>query len=167
MRMFLSSTDTKTSHLTEDVARRISRRDIVLKGVKGMAASVAALSVGGMAAARGAFALVNSCACSYPGCGSCSCLGYTCPSTGCPSACRICTSVDCPGTQCIYSGGSWIVQNCVCGHGGYGYYRCYDCRCTSCSRLCGCRSMCFCAGCRSAADVRAQIARDEELALAG
>lgn len=166
MRMFLSSTDTKMSHVTEDVARRISRREVVLKGVKGAAATVAALSVGGMGAARGAFA-ATSCGCSYPGCGHCSCRGYSCPSSGCPSACQICTSGDCPGTSCIYSGGSWIDSNCPCGVCGFGYFRCYDCRCTACSRLCGCRSTCLCSGCCAQEQVKVQMARDEELALAG
>ena len=167
METLFRGTDTKMSHLTEDVARRLSRRQVVLRGVKGLAASLAAVSAGGAFAVRDAFGRTTACGCVYPGCGRCSCRGLTCPSTGCPSGCYICTSGDCPNTACIYSGGSWVDSNCSCGRCGYGYYRCYDCRCTSCSRLCGCRSICLCSGCCAQDEIQEQMVRDEELALAG
>ena len=167
MTKLLGGTDTKMSHMTEDVARRLSRRDALLKGVKGIVATAAAVSVGGAVSVRDAFAATTACGCAYPGCGHCSCRGKSCPTSGCPSGCYICTSADCPNSACIYAGGSWVDSNCPCGRCGYGYYRCYDCRCTGCSAKCGCRSACLCSGCCATTEVKEQMARDEELARAG
>jgi hypothetical protein len=166
MNGFGEEADRRMSHLTEDVARKVSRRKVLKHGIKGIVASVAAMAIGSTVGADPA--LASSCGCSYPGCGHCSCRGKPCPSGGgCPSGCYICTSVDCPSTSCIYSGGSWIDSDCSCGVCGFGYYRCYDCRCTSCSTLCGCRTTCLCSGCCAPAELRTLMARDEALVAAG
>jgi hypothetical protein len=158
--------DRRMSHLTEDLARKLSRRQILKKSVKGIVASVAGLTFGSTVGADPAHA--RACGCSYPGCGHCNCRGKSCPRNGgCPSGCVVCTKADCPSSACIYSGGSWIDADCSCGTCGFGYFRCYDCRCTSCSKLCGCRTTCLCSGCCRAAELRAQMAKDEELVATG
>jgi hypothetical protein len=166
MNEFAGQTDRKLSELSEDMARKLSRRQALLKGVKGAAAAVAVLAVGGTVGVRDALAATSSCGCSYPGCGHCSCRGKSCPSSGCPSGCYICKSTTCPNTACIYTSGSWIDSNCPCGRCGFGYFRCYDCRCTSCSKLCGCRSICLCSGCCSPEELEHQFERDKALVAA-
>ena len=162
--MRVGGADTQISLLTEDVVRKVSRRQALIRGVKGMSAVVAGLSVGSLIRTEEAFAAC-SCSCTYPGCGHCSCRGKTCPFNGCPSGCIQCTSTDCPGTSCIYGDANWI---CCFGCGqGSGFYRCWDCRCTGCGTLCGCKSGCLCSGCRTAEDVKAYLDSERELALAG
>lgn len=165
MNEFADEADRRLSELSEDVARKLSRRQVLRKGVKGAVAAVAVLAFGGTAGVRGAVASsLVSCGCSYPGCGHCSCRGKTCPSGGgCPSGCYVCKKTTCPNTACIYNTGSWIDADCPCGICGYGYFRCYDCRCTSCSRLCGCRSWCLCSGCCRPEELGHQLERDKEL----
>ena len=88
--MSSSDVDETVSRWTETLARKISRRRIVSTGLKGIAATAAAWTIGNFAAGQSAEAV--SCSCSYPGCGSCSCLGKTCPTSGCPSGCYVCTT---------------------------------------------------------------------------
>jgi hypothetical protein len=156
----LEKADRKLSLATEGVARKLSRRKLVERGMKGLVTTVAAVSVGGFVNVRTAFAADCTCSCSFPGCGGCfACRGKGCPSSGgCPSGCYICTSGDCPN-NCGYSSGSWICCS-GCGVCGFGYKACYDCRCTACNVLCGCKSDCICAGCCSPQQVKVQMVRD-------
>jgi hypothetical protein len=137
----------------EDASRRIGRRKVLLNSLKAAAVTIAGVTVGVMPGGR-ALAHPEHSYCHYPGAGHCSVLGRSCPSAGgCPSGCYVCTKPSgCGG--CIYSSGYWATRSGSCGSQGYGYYLCYDCRCTSCSSVCGCRSACKCGGCRTPADVR-------------
>lgn len=138
----LDGIDTRISHITEDFARKISRRKVLGKGLKTIAGTVAGMSLGmfwGLPSAHAA------CSCSFPGCGNCSCRGKTCPSRGCPSGCTVCTTADgCAG--CIYASGYWVCCQACCGTCNLGYQLCYDCKCTGCGGTCGCKSNCLC-GC--------------------
>jgi hypothetical protein len=161
----VDSADRAVNLAAEDIARRLTRRRVVSRGVKGAAALVAGLSVGGFAGVRSAFASNCLCSCDFPGCGECSCKGKSCPANGCPSGCVSCISTDCPGSGCIYSDGTWVC--CTgCGRCGLGYYSCWDCRCLTCNDACGCKTDCRCAGCCSPAQVKEEMARDAALARA-
>jgi hypothetical protein len=164
---FLKDADRKVNHLTEDFARRLNRRQLVFKGVKGLAAAAAALSVGSLAGVRNAFAMPTcNCTCTPPqggNCvGTCNACGYgSCPANGCPSGCYKCRNGDC--SSCPYDSASWVC--CYgCGTCGNGYRLCYDCRCPTgsgkgCSRKCGCKSVCIGGGGCGPAEVEAEMAR--------
>lgn len=158
----IERTDRKLNLVTEDVVRAVSRRELVFKGLRGLAAAAAGVSVGSLVGVKDAFGRTAcTCSCSYPGCGQCGCEGKTCPTNGCPSSCKICRSSDC-ASGCPYADGNWICCN-GCGVCGFGYYVCYDCRCptcstcSGCSHKCGCKSGCLCSGCCSAAEVAAEM----------
>jgi hypothetical protein len=153
--------DTSVSILSEDVARKLSRRQALSRGVKGIATAAAALSIGELVRPSIASAVNCTCSCNPPFgclCGS-SCMNKTCPQNGCPSGCTICTTADGCGGNCPYDHGFWIC--CTgCGSCGLGYYVCYDCKCGSdCNSgsLCGCKSNCRCSGCCSRSEVKAQM----------
>jgi hypothetical protein len=152
--------DRKVAHWLEDTSRRLGRRRMLSTGLKGVAAAVAGLTVGSLQS-REALAHPGHPYCHFPGHGHCGNLGYGCPSAGgCPSGCAVCTTASgCAG--CIYSSGYWASAP-ACGICRFGYYLCYDCRCTSCNRVCGCRSSCRCSRCCAPAEVR----RDLENAMA-
>lgn len=159
----VEETDRKLNVVAEDVARAVSRREVVFKGLRGLAAAAAAVSVGSLAGVKDAFARTAcTCSCAYPGCGNCSCRGKTCPTNGCPSSCKICHLGDCSNGGCPYSDGNWVCCS-GCGVCGFGYYVCYDCRCptctgcSGCSNKCGCKSGCLCSGCCSPAEVAAEM----------
>lgn len=148
--------DRRTSVLTETLARRLSRRQALYKLARGFAGATAALSIGNLAAARDALAdPTPGCGCAFPGGVGCS----GCPAGGgCPSGCVKCLSSDC-GSPCIYADGNWIDTDCPCGPTGNGFFLCTDCRCITCSNICGCRSHCLCGGCRSRGEVALEMAR--------
>jgi hypothetical protein len=160
---FIDQADATVSDLTEGLARRLSRRQVVFKVVRGAALGFAAASTAGFAGVRTALAAAAASGCNFPGCGSCSCLGKTCPSNGCPSGCYTCTPTSGGCANCGWSDANWVC--CTgCAGGTCGYRLCWDCRCTSCSRTCGCRSTCRCTGCCSLQDIEAALAREGELA---
>jgi len=130
----------------EALARRINRREMMFKAVRGVGAAAAAASVGSLASIKDVFA---SCDCGYLG--FCSSYGATCPTRGCPSSCTACTSAN--GCGCPHSSGYWVIAGCSCGVCGNGWYECWDCKCPSCSQLCTCKSTCVCSGCCSPGDV--------------
>jgi len=151
-----SKTDRAVGHWLDIVARRVGRRKALLDGLKAAAVVVAGVTVGTMPGR--AVAHEGHPNCHYPDSKHCSELGKTCPSVGCPSGCVTCVREDgCP--DCIYSSGYWATLHGVCGSGGYGFYLCYDCRCTGCERLCGCKSVCMCGGCRNRGDVEVEMRR--------
>lgn len=150
--------DRKIGQWLEDTSRLIGRRKILMNGLKGAAVAVAGLTVGtlpGRASADPSHPY-----CHYPNGRHCSAYGKTCPTSGgCPSGCYVCTrSSGCSTSLCPYSSGYWITAP-ACGVCGYGYYLCYDCRCTSCSRICGCKSSCRCSGCCALAEVEEDMRR--------
>jgi hypothetical protein len=149
-------TDRRIGQWLEDASRRLGRRKVLTNGLKGVAAAVAAVTVGtwpGRAVAHPGHPY-----CHYPGHGHCSNLGKSCPlNGGCPSGCYVCTtSSGCGG--CIYSSGYWATSS-HCGICGEGFKLCYDCRCTGCSRTCGCASKCLCSGCCRREDVEREMER--------
>lgn len=153
--------DEKLSVLSEGLARKVSRRRFLARGVTGVGATIAATTLmefEGMPAAR-----ASTCGCSPPRgvfCGGC----QNANSVTCPAGCSVCTRGQCSG--CIYTSGYWV--GCS-GQGtcGNGYNVCYDCKCGSCSGTCGCGSNCRCCGCCSPAELWKEQARYEELALLG
>ncbi len=149
--------DRSVGEWLERAARRMGRRKFLVNGMKAAAVTVAGVTVG--AWPKQALAHPEHTYCHYPRGVYCTQIAGACPSGGgCPSGCYVCTTASgCSG--CIYSSGYWATRSGSCGSQGYGYYLCYDCRCTSCSRTCGCRSSCRCGGCLTAADVKADMDR--------
>jgi hypothetical protein len=154
----LDQTDSRISVATEDLARRITRRQAVVRFVKGVAGATAALSVGRLAMASGASAAGL---CNWANGHQCS----GCPSqAACPSGYVICkhgTDRYCGGTSvCPYPSGNWV--SISCGRCGMGYYVCTDCRPSGnpdCGSVCTCLSGCICSGCCSRAEVKREFAR--------
>jgi hypothetical protein len=147
--------DRRISILAEDVSRRLSRRQLVLKSVKTAVAATAAVTAGSLAGASRAFGGALACDCALPGCGNCSCRNKTCPSNGCPSGCMVCKTGD-GCSQCNHNDGNWIACSGL-GTCGLGYRLCWDCRCTGCGAKCGCKSVCLCCQCCSPSDVEAEM----------
>lgn len=150
------------SLLTKGLARRLSRREALMRGLRGVAVVSAGVAGGTILTAEQAKAV--TCTCGPPNNKYCS----GCPSNGCPSGYDVCYSNQ-GCSQCIYASGSWV--SCTgLGDCGYGYKRCYDCRkhaTTGCTSTCGCLTGILCGFCCSPAEVKAFMARDEQLALAG
>jgi hypothetical protein len=163
--------DQQVSVVSEEFARKLSRRQVLLHTAKGMVAGMAAISVGSLTGFKNAFAATSI---SGPGCcyinpgHPCSktgtdCLGHgfgTCPNAGCPSGCTVCYSSQC--SECGWTSstnGCWVGYSGYCNC-GFGYKTCCDCKCTGCSRSCTCLSQVICCGCCSEADVRASIAAE-------
>jgi hypothetical protein len=150
----LEDADMSVGLASEDIARKLSRRTLLFRTLKGTAATAAALSVGSFVGVKNAFA--DACDCTPPG-QFCWAIGKTCPFNGCPTGCSICTTSDgCGG--CIYSSGYWVA--CT-GQGSCsnGYRLCYDCKCPGCGTTCGCLSGCICCNCCSPQEVRLEAGR--------
>lgn len=153
----LNRTDSRVSVASEEIARKISRRQAVSRMVKGVVGATAALSVGKLVAPSVAGA---SGLCNWANGKECS----GCPSSAsCPSGYVICTSSDkyC-GTsgECPYPNGDWV--SISCGRCGMGYYVCTDCRPSgdsNCRDVCTCLSGCICSGCCTPAEVKAEFAK--------
>jgi len=149
--------DEATSVVGEELARKISRRHILARSIKGLATFGAALSVGEII--RGPILADAACCGHYGFCAAD--YGYTCPGGGgCPSGCSVCTTTHC---GCVHPFGYWTACS---GQGtcGNGYVVCYDCNCTSCSQKCTCQSSCICCGCCTPAHAQAEADRLHELA---
>lgn len=152
-------TDATIAQWTDGAVRRLGRRRLLFTGMKYAAAAVAGVAIADLPARKAAAA---DFVCHPPGVGWCSAYGYSCPSGGgCPSpGCLVCTSSSGCGTNsCPHSSGYWFTDTGTCGICHQGFKLCYDCKCTSCSSLCGCMSGCLCSGCCSPADVKQEIAR--------
>lgn len=137
--------DAHMSHFAEDLNRKLGRREALGRMIRGAATIAAAISIGDLGVARGAFASTSAvtCGCAYPGCGHCTtCEGKQCPDKGCPTGCTKCLFSDSCG-GCIYGDGSWNCCTNCCGATGTGYSLCYDCKCPGCGHTCGCRSKCL------------------------
>jgi len=151
----MSSFDRLVGNATEGLARRLSRRQVMFRGMKGVAGATAAIAVGSLAGAKNAFAV--TCTCGYA-CGQ-ACSG--CPSNGgCPTSYAICTS-PCAYGNCPWSTGEWV--SCTgCGQGSGSYRVCTDCRLIGhsckCPEVCTCLSGCLCLGCGSPSEMQADMA---------
>jgi hypothetical protein len=140
MKAWLKQSDRTLSHSTEDVVRRLSRRDFVSRSVKRAAAITAGLSLGSLAGLTTAQA--GSCTCIYPNnCNCNTCGGLNCPDRGCPPSCTKCRDTDCG--VCIYADADWVCCSNCCGPEGDGHKLCYDCKCPGCGNTCGCKSNCI------------------------
>jgi hypothetical protein len=161
----LAALDKRTSEFTEDLARSLSRRQLLTRTTKAAVAALAAMSLGTFSGIKSAFAITCNCNWLPPNIGT-SCYGQglgSCPlnSPWCPSGCSVCTSSSCCNSKCgscccNYSGGQWI--SCQ-GFGtcGLGYKLCTDCKCSTCSTLCTCLSGVQCFGCCTPAQVQAEM----------
>jgi hypothetical protein len=138
----LEDFDKQVSVFTESVVRRLSRRKMVTRTVKGLFATVALAAIGQGTGLTKAFA-ANPCTCDdgWTTGHLCNYYGYKCPSNGCPSGCSLCHSNDCGG-WCNWSSGQWVSCSHQ-GHSGRGYKLCWDCKCTTCTNKCSCLSQCF------------------------
>ena len=149
----------RVTNVADSAVRKISRRDGLKHVFRGTTAALAGVTVGQLTGVKAANAI--ACTCSKPRGVWCS----GCASNGCPSGYSICTTSS-PCAPCIYSSGYWV--SCTgLGSCGFGYRVCRDCwRNSSCSTTCGCLSTVLCSGCCSPAEVKADMARQEQLALA-
>jgi hypothetical protein len=151
---FSHEADRHISVATEGLARRLNRRQALLRGFKGVATATAAVSAGSLVNARRAFADELHTCCNPYG---------VCPSNpangGCPSGLAVCkTSSSC---HCAYSSGYWVSPNCSpCSHGSGSYRVCTDCHRTGfpcAGHLCTTLSACQCTGCDTPAQVKANM----------
>jgi hypothetical protein len=147
-----ASLDDRIGALSEQVARRVSRRDALRRAVLGGTTGLAALAVGASPAQA------STCVCGPTR----RCSG--CPDVGCPPGKHLCKGSftgDCfnnQGYRCEWPHGTWIA--CTGLGKGLGYKVCYDCIGVSgCKDWCTCLSDCICCGCGSPADVRAEQRR--------
>ena len=142
-----SKFDAQVAKGTEQVARRIHRRDALRTAVLTGAATVGAVALG----QTPAFATIT---CPARCCCSPFCSG--CPATsGCPSGHHLCTKPSVCGSVCEWSTGSWV--HCQ-GYGkcGLGFTLCQDCKPTNNCNVCICISGVLCAQCCKASEVHAE-----------
>lgn len=146
----LHGADSLVDSLSENAARRLSRRRFLGKGVKGAAVVMSAVFAGSFAGIRRAFAF--GCGCNGLSCGPPLPTGQA----GCKSGCTVCKSASGCG-YCVYSIGYWVCCFDCCGRYGHGYYLCYDCKCPGCASACTQQSGCICNNCTSPADMREEF----------
>lgn len=139
------------------VARALSRRKFLDRSLRGMTAGAVGIfasgSIFGATAKAG-----DECFCSAPRGVFCT----DCPpgrKKKCPAGMRRCVTVDgvqqCPG--CIYESGWWV--SCTGLGDGMGYKICTDCWVKGdCNTTCGCKSKVICRHCRTADDVKQEMA---------
>jgi hypothetical protein len=150
--------DSKVGTLAERVTRRLTRRAALRTAILGGTTGIASLAIGERPA------LAANCHCGPTR----RCID--CPPHGCPPEHHLCRgsfTSDCfnrQGYRCEWPRGRWIA--CMgLGH-GYGYRVCYDCiGPAGCRRWCTCLGTCVCCNCRSAADVRTEQHRIQQLTL--
>ncbi len=138
--------------LSEQVARRVNRRDALRRVVLAGATGLAALAIGQNPAQAATCACGPTRRCSR------------CPEVGCPRGRHLCKgsfTSNCfnyQGYRCEWPQGTWIA--CMGLGKGLGYKVCYDCvGASGCRDWCTCLSECICCGCSTAADVRAEQRR--------
>jgi hypothetical protein len=140
--------DKHISNIAESMARRVNRRRVITRGIKGGFALVAGLALGQLSNLKEAFAV--TCTCNWAGgSGNANCPNVGgCPAQGCPSGCSICTTSSGCGTICNYASGFWV--SCTgLGSCGKGYRLCRDCNCNGCNYICTCLSATICNFCCS------------------
>jgi hypothetical protein len=121
--------DEQISLLAEETARKTTRRGAVAKILKGVTATVAALTLGTVA---GNEVFATTCICDYPREVICS----GCGPNSCPSGYNVCTTSSGCG-PCVYDTGRWV----SCSYGCY-FKICWDCIPVggNCNQTCGCLS---------------------------
>lgn len=144
--------DKQVSNATDFTARRITRRESLKRLVRGSAVVAAGVAVGSLSSIKPAMAV--TCSCSPPHGRYCS----GCPYNGCPSGGSICYDFY-PGT------GSWVACSGF-GRCHQGFYLCYDCNTRSGHCYCGCKTGLLCGQCCSPADVKAEMGRLQQAAMA-
>jgi hypothetical protein len=150
--------DKHVSVFTESLARKLSRRKMVDRTVKGAFAAVAAVTIGQLTGIGDALAS-TSCTCDegWTTGHSCTHNGYPCPDHGCPTGCVKCYYPECDG-WCNWSSSKWV--SCTgLGTCGKGYKVCRDCKCPDCSNHCSCLSHTICRTCCTPSDVHAEMER--------
>lgn len=157
----MSQFDRQVDHIFSVGVRRLTRREMLTRGLKGVAVSVAGLTVGTLPTWSAFAGIEPDAPCTFPNGNSCDSVGHPCPSVGCPSDCTICRKAS-GCYHCTWNDGFWATGNC--GRCGMGYFLCYDCACSTCAKACGCRSQCQCYDCCSAREVRGEMSH--QLALA-
>jgi hypothetical protein len=148
--------DSSVGDLAERVARRVSRRAALRSAVIGGTIGVASLAIGERPA------LAADCHCGPTR----RCVG--CPKHGCPEGHHLCKgsfSSDCfnyQGYRCEWPRGQWLA--CTGLGKGHGFRMCHDCIGEGgCHRWCTCLSICVCCDCVTAADVRTEQQRVQQL----
>lgn len=145
----LEDFDKQVSIWSESFARRFNRRTMVGSTVKGLFATVAAVTVGQLTNFGNAFA-ATTCVCDrdWTAGNRCDAYGYPCPhktspNNGCPTGCSICTTANggCSGF-CNWSSGHWVSCSNL-GSSHKGYKLCWDCKCGTCKHVCSCLSGCI------------------------
>ncbi|MGI8447987.1 MAG: hypothetical protein ACR2MP_12570 [Streptosporangiaceae bacterium] len=160
--------DTHISDISEQAARRLSRRGALRAAVVSSVAGIGAVALGqapAMATEKCSKGLQCGPTKRCSGCGG--------ASNGCPSGYHLCkSSGECAygkknpnkqGYYCEWASGSWIACNGA-GTSGAGYYVCYDCVDQGCSGWCTCLSGCICCKCTTAAELKAEQKRQQMLA---
>lgn len=173
----MDKVDTGVATVAERIVRKMTRRDVVRRGVLGAGTALAALAVG----VRPSKAETMTCTCgpTY----RCDHWGWTCRTDGCPPGMYLCQNnssnycscvnghYNTQGYCCAYSTGYWVACNGICcGNGGCNGYRlCYDCTGNGCDHWCTCLGSLQCCQCATPEDaheeqVRFERARVQELA---
>jgi hypothetical protein len=162
--------DTGVATVAERIVRKMTRRDVVQRGVLGVGTVLAALTVG----VRPSKAQTLSCSCGPTV--RCDTYGWPCQTDGCPSGMYLCqntqsNSCSCinhnynvQGFCCLYGSGWWIACNGICcGNGGCNGYRlCYDCLGHGCDHWCTCLGSVQCCECATPEDARREQGRFEQ-----
>lgn len=142
--------DESAGVLGEHLARGLSRRSVLVRGFKLVAAAASAVSVGSLATYTAAKA--NTCCGFYGDCAP----DYCQSDGGCNAACNYCTS----SNGCVHATGCWQSTLTGCtnmGTCGNGYIVCCDCWCAG--NKCTCQSGCICCGCCTPKEVQAEVQR--------
>ena len=150
--------DRQIGVLTESLARKLDRREMIATSVKGLFATVTATALVQLTDLGNAFAKSCSCGANPVPCTE---QGRICPATpGCPSNCVICVPTDCNGLCTTHATGQWVACSGLGKHGN-GYKVCTDCTCGGClsSQKCTCLSQCVCCHCSTSQDVKREMQR--------
>jgi hypothetical protein len=159
--------DTSVAAVAERIVRKMTRRDVVHRGVLGAGTALAALAVG----VRPAKAVTCQCGPTY----NCSHWGWPCQADACPQGMYLCQNTQSDTCSCIngghnsqgycceYASGWWVACSGICcGNGGCNGYRlCYDCTGRGCDKWCTCLGQINCCECATPEDAHREQARFE------
>ena len=146
--------DKLVSNVSESIARGMQRRKFLSRSIKGVFATVAALSLGNLAGIKNAFALTCTCDWAFEG----QCTGTGGSQQNCPSGCTTCTKTDSCSNWCNWTNGFWVSCSGF-GPCKAGFEICRDCKCPNCSYVCTVLSGILCYGCCTAKQVEDEMRR--------